>query len=387
MKSLSFFSGALGLDIGLEQAGIKSVLACEIDKNARETIKTNRPDLNVIEDINEFNISDFESKIDFSKIDLIEGGPPCQAFSTAGKRKGFNDSRGNVFLKFLNTIELIKPKYFVIENVRGLLSTKFELDFSEFTRYDLDERLYAKKGSALLYAVRRMEECGYEVNFNLYNSMFFGVPQSRERVIIIGTLDKNRVPFLKKTHGDGLEKIVTTKEVFKGIDYSNDRHQKLSERTLKYIKHLKSGENWRNLPENLIEEAMGNSYKLGGGKTGFYRRLDWDKVSPTIVTSPVMPATLLCHPKENRPLSIKECARIQQFPDNWNFQGNVTSIYKQIGNAVPVGLGRAIGEVIVNHHNGISLEEENQKYSRYKNTSYDEFMVDMHKFINQIELF
>ena len=98
MKSLSFFSGALGLDIGLEQAGIKSVLACEIDKNARETIKKNRPDLNVIDDINKFNISEFESKIDFSKIDLIEGGPPCQAFSTAGKRKGFNDSRGNVFL-------------------------------------------------------------------------------------------------------------------------------------------------------------------------------------------------------------------------------------------------------------------------------------------------
>ena len=132
---------------------------------------------------------------------------------------------------------------------------------------------------------------------------------------------------------------------------------------------------------------MGNSFKLGGGKTGFYRRLDWNKVSPTIVTSPVMPATLLCHPKENRPLSIKECARIQQFPDNWQFKGNVTSIYKQIGNAVPVGLGKAIGDAIMKHHRGEIHEFENEKYSRYKNTSYDEFMVDIHKNLNQIELF
>ena len=386
MNSLSFFSGALGLDIGLEQAGIKSVLACEIDKYTRETIKANRPDLNLISDINDFDTNDFEDIIDFSQIDLIEGGPPCQAFSTAGKRKGFNDSRGNVFLKFLETIEKIKPKYFVIENVRGLYSTKFELEFEEFSKYDLDERLYGKKGSALLYAVKRMEESGYNINFNLYNSMFFGVPQNRERVIIIGTLDKKRVPFLKKTHGEGFNKIVTIKETFDGIDYKNDKHQNLSERTLKYIKFLKSGENWRNLPKNLIEEAMGKSFKLAGGKTGFYRRLDWNKVSPTIVTSPVMPATLLCHPEENRPLSIKECARIQQFPDNWKFKGNISSIYKQIGNAVPVGLGKAIGDVIVKHHNGEISNIENEKYSRYHNTSYDEFIINIHKDLNQLSL-
>ena len=387
MNSLSFFSGALGLDLGLEQAGFKSVLACEIDKDARETIIANRPDLTVIDDINKFNTEDFEDVIDFSKIDLIEGGPPCQAFSTAGKRKGFSDSRGNVFLKFLETIEKIKPKYFVIENVRGLYSTKYELEFNEFSKYDIDERLYAKKGSALLYAVKRMEESGYNINFNLYNSMFFGVPQTRERVIIIGTLNQQKVPFLKKTHGEGFKDIVTIKQAFKGIDYSNDKHQKLSERTIKYVSLLKSGENWRNLPENLVEEAMGNSYKLGGGKTGFFRRLDWNKVSPTIVTSPVMPATLLCHPEENRPLSIKECARIQQFPDNWVFKGNVTSIYKQIGNAVPVGLGKAIGDAIMKHHRSKINEFENETYSRYKKTSYDEFMIDMHKNLNQIELF
>ena len=171
------------------------------------------------------------------------------------------------------------------------------------------------------------------------------------------------------------------------VKFADDKHQKLSERTIKYVSLLKSGENWRNLPENLVEEAMGNSYKLGGGKTGFFRRLDWNKVSPTIVTSPVMPATLLCHPEENRPLSIKECARIQQFPDNWVFKGNVTSIYKQIGNAVPVGLGKAIGDAIMKHHRSKINEFENETYSRYKKTSYDEFMIDMHKNLNQIELF
>ena len=140
---------------------------------------------------------------------------------------------------------------------------------------------------------------------------------------------------------------------------------------------LKEGQNWRDLPEDVAKQAMGKAYYLGGGKTGFLRRLDFDEPSPTLVTSPTMPATLLCHPTKLRPLSIEEYARIQQFPDTWEFCGNVATIYKQIGNAVPVGLGYAIGRQIMKSIQGqLDLYEETYNkipYSRYKNTTDCEF--------------
>ena len=131
----------------------------------------------------------------------------------------------------------------------------------------------------------------------------------------------------------------TFRDAVAGLDPARCDHIDFSEKRLKYIKMLKPGENWRNLPKELQPEAMGNSYHLGGGKTGFYRRLDWDSPSPTVVTHPAMPATELAHPTENRPLSIQEYKRIQEFPDDWVIEGSLLDKYKQIGNAVPVGLG------------------------------------------------
>ena len=390
MNVLSFFSGAMGLDIGLEKAGFNTIAACEVDINAIKTIKKNKKGLNVYTDINNISNSELDSIKHKNKIDLIAGGPPCQAFSTAGKRKGFEDDRGNIFLRYLEIIEYLKPSYFVIENVRGLLSTKFELNLDEFLKYDIDERLYKKPGTALYYVVKRLEESGYNINFNLYNSKYFGTPQSRERVIVIGTLSKEKVPFLIPTHSDDdvkLEKVTTVRDALKGLKEKDEFNGKFSPKTLKYVSMLKSGENWRNLPDNIQAEAMGKSFKLGGGKTGFYRRLDWNKPSPTLVTSPTMPATLLCHPEKNRPLSTKEYARIQQFPDNWKFEGNLTSIYKQIGNAVPVGVGEAIGKVIMNHNKGYKDElNKNFKYSRYHNTSFESFIISLHREFEQLKL-
>lgn len=142
------------------------------------------------------------------------------------------------------------------------------------------------------------------------------------------------------------------------------------------MKLLKEGQNWKDLPETMAKEAMGKAFLLGGGKTGFLRRLDFNEPAPTLVTSPTMPATLLCHPTELRPLSIEEYARIQQFPDNWKFNGRIETIYKQIGNAVPVGLGYAIGKQIIRHMNNDIDENEEIKnvipYSRYKNSVDDE---------------
>lgn len=130
---------------------------------------------------------------------------------------------------------------------------------------------------------------------------------------------------------------------------------------------LKPGQYWRNLPENLQQEALGKSYYAGGGKTGFLRRLAWDEPSPTLVTHPAMPATDLAHPEEDRPLSVEEYKRIQEFPDDWKLEGGLVQQYKQIGNAVPVSLGKAVGKLLVEHIDGrLPVAYPGFQYSRYK---------------------
>lgn len=367
MNYVSFFSGALGLDLGLEKGGFNPLLFCEKDKKCQKTIKLNRPDIPLIGDINKFTHNDILKLLEEFKssheIDLVVGGPPCQAFSTAGSRRSFEDDRGNVFLHFLEIATNLKPKYIVIENVRGLLSAAYS-----------PSSINSEKGSALEYILNELNDHGYHVSFNLYNTANFGVPQIRERVVIIASLE-SKVPYLEPTHAQvesfGLPCWVTLKHAITGI--SEEKNQLCStfpEKRLKYYRMLKAGENWRNLPEDLQKEALGKAYELGGGKTGFLRRLDWNKPSPTLVTSPTMPATDLAHPSEDRPLSIAEYARIQQFPDDWEFSGSITDQYKQIGNAVPCGLGFAIANAITKHHNKEKIRElADFPYSRYKFTN------------------
>lgn len=362
IKALSFFSGAMGLDNGLEKAGIETILACEFDKYCQLTIKKNRPKLPLLGDLSQYSVEDIRKAagLRFSETpDLIVGGPPCQAFSSAGKRKGFQDDRGNIFLIFLDRLIALRPKYFVIENVRGLMSAEHN----------------GQKGGAMSHIIQRLEKAGYNVTFNLYNSANFGSPQSRERYVIMGTLSKTKLPFLKPTHSQNgifnLPKWKTLREAIGDLRDANHDHTSFPEKRLKYYRMLKAGQNWRNLSEELQKEALGKSYHLGGGKTGFLRRLDWNKPAPTLVTSPTMPATDLAHPEELRPLSVQEYKRIQEFPDKWIIEGPIIQQYKQIGNAVPCSLGAAIGALIIDHHKEeIEAYERftNFPYSRYKNT-------------------
>jgi len=395
LNTISFFSGILGLDLGLKDVGLNILLTCEFNKTCQKIIELNEPDVGIIGDISKYSSSEiikYSGQKKKSEIDLIVGGPPCQAFSTAGKRGGFTDQRGNVFLNYLQLIEEIRPEYFVLENVRGLYSTKLYIETSEYGLSGLSEI----PGSALFYVTRKMEELGYKVNFNLYNSANFGVPQVRERIIIIGTLANDRVNFLSPTHSEtgkfNLPKWVTLEQVLDNIDLEHEFVQ-FSSKTKKYLEYLKEGENWKNLPDDVIREAMGNSFNLGGGKTGFFRRLSLKRPSPTLVTHPSMPATLLCHPKELRPLSVQEYKRIQQIPDNYKLLGTTIEKYKQIGNAVPVGLGKAIGKTLINHKKRIKVPEfQSFQYSRYKNMSYDTWMRDfennyMSKKVHQLNIF
>jgi DNA (cytosine-5)-methyltransferase 1 len=317
--ALSFFSGAMGLDLGIEKAGFDLRLACESDKFCRQTITLNRPNTALIGNINDYEPEDILKAAQLKHnddIDLIVGGPPCQAFSTAGKRKAFND------------LHLI---------------------------------------------INILKQFGYAYSFNLYNAANFGTPQTRERVIIICSRDGKTPPFLVPTHAEngeyGLPKWKSLRSCLQNIKKHD--HLNFPEKRLQYYKILKSGENWRNLPTELQKVAMGKSYYLGGGKTGFLRRLAWDRPSPTLVTHPAMPTTDLAHPGENRPLSIQEYKRIQEFPDNWLLAGSLIQQYKQVGNAVPVSLGFAVGNLILNLINGIKVVQfDNFEFSHYGNTNH-----------------
>lgn len=370
--ALSFFSGAMGLDLGLEKAGIHFRLACEADKTCQETIHKNRPDLNLIGDLWNYSADEIRKIAGVSgDIDLIVGGPPCQAFSTAGARKGFDDVRGNVFLHYIDLLLELRPRYIVIENVRGLLSAPLKHCPWALRSEGDHTGVLEQPGGALLYIVEQLRKGGYSVSFNLYNAANFGVPQIRERVVMICSRDGKKVPYLMPTNSDdpsfGLPKWNTLKTAISGLKACD--HADFPANRLKFFHLLKEGQYWKNLPPELQPEAMGKSFLLGGGKTGFYRRLAWDKPSCTLVTSPTMPATDICHPTENRPLSIQEYKRIQMFPDDWYLSGNLTKQYKQVGNAVPVGLGFAIGKAVLAHARGETwTPPADFKYSRYRNT-------------------
>jgi len=376
-KALSFFSGALGLDQGLERAGLEILLVSEIDKACRETIVLNRPDTALIGDINDYSASQIRKLAGLGPkedIHLIVGGPPCQAFSTAGKREGFQDERGNVFLTFIDRILELQPHYAVIENVRGLLSAPLEHRTHDRRGFGFPPLTpEEQKGGALQHIIKRLREGGYGVSFNLYNAANFGVPQSRERVVIICSRNGKKAPYLAPTHSEngdhGLPRWRTVREVFASLEKCEHHHVNFPEKRLKYYRLLKDGQYWKHLPEKLQKEALGASYFAGGGKTGFYRRLAWDKPSPTLVTHPAMPATDLCHPQEDRPLSIEEYKRIQQFPDDWKMAGTLIDQYRQVGNAVPVGLGEAIGRMVVSLlQKSETCAVPNFSYSRYNAT-------------------
>lgn len=373
--ALSFFSGAMGLDLGIERAGFDIRLACESDTYCRQTIALNRPDMALVGDINDYRADEILAYAGLNRkdeIDLIVGGPPCQAFSTAGKRHGFNDERGNAFLSYLDIAFDLRPKFIVIENVRGLLSCPMQhrphnMRGADFPELGLDEL----PGGALHFVLSMISRAGYTYSFNLYNAANFGTPQVRERVVIVCSRDGGKPPYLEPTHAqvrqDGFKKWRTFRQAVKGL--REHHHLNFPDKRLRYYQLLREGQNWRDLPEKLQREALGKSFFAGGGKTGFLRRIAWDKPSPTLVTHPAMPATDLAHPEQLRPLSVEEYKRVQEFPDDWQLAGPLVQQYKQIGNAVPVSLGFAIGSLVRKLLESQEVREmPDFSYSRYRHT-------------------
>ncbi len=332
--SIELFAGGGGLALGMEKAGFHHVMLNEFDHAACQTLKTNRPGWNVIEgDVHDIDFTPYRGKVDF-----LSGGFPCQAFSYAGEKRGFEDARGTLFFELARAVKEIQPKVFMGENVRGL-----------FTH---------ENGQTLQVIKDVIADLGYTlIEPRVLKAIMYQVPQKRERLILIAI--RNDIADKVTFHWPApYHKILTLRDAFyKGILYNIDVPdsigQKYPQRKKEIMDMVPMGGNWNSLPLEIQKEYLKGSFGLGGGKTGIARRLSLDEPSLTLTCAPAMKQTERCHPLETRPLNVREYARIQTFPDDWQFCGKMDAQYKQIGNAVPVNLAAAIGRAVIRLLNDI----------------------------------
>ena len=314
LTSLELFCGAGGLGLGLHNAGFQNELLVDNDKDCIATINANGfIGTGVCESVRDLDLTQFAEKID-----VMSGGFPCQAFSFAGMKRGFEDARGTLFYDFARLIEQVQPRMVIGENVRGLLA------------HD--------GGKTLAVMLRILENLGYRTAFKVLKAQFFDVPQKRERLLIFALREDELAPILfplEKDYTISVRAAIEDAPSSPGMEYSAEK--------ARIMRLIPEGGYWRDLPEDEKKKFMGKSFFLGGGKTGMARRLAWDEPSLTLTCNPAQKQTERCHPLETRPLSVREYARLQCFPDNWEFSGSISSQYRQIGNAVPVNLGYHIG--------------------------------------------
>ncbi|MDA7430187.1 DNA cytosine methyltransferase [Primorskyibacter aestuariivivens] len=390
-RAISFFSGAGGLDLGIQLASngkIEFTSWTEIDAVFRDTIQenTNCDPKRIWSDINEVNPYALLEQAECAPGETfaVVGGPPCQAFSTAGLRRSVHDERGQVVQSYLNAIKIIKPRFFVFENVRGLLSVALkhrnyaerieaERKGEDKNTLSEEERLGSVFNLVVLPAFKRL---GYEIVYGLVNAADYGTAQIRHRLVIFGSRDNE--------FGSGKYRK-TTGQVMPLSELMPPTHNELApyspikrwrtlrdaighladtvpnnEETFGYSdartaiwKRIPPGNYWTYIRDNPdlfpegLETLLGGAFKSGGGKVGYWRRLSWDRPAPTLPTQPQHLSTGLCHPAQERPLSVTEYSALQDFPANYRFSGNKAKKYEQIGNAVPVRLGEAIGRSLL----------------------------------------
>ncbi len=331
-KVLELFAGAGGLAIGLEQSGIKCIALNEIDKWACKTLRENRPKWNVLEgDIKEFSFTKYKNEVE-----IVTGGFPCQAFSYAGKKLGLEDARGTLFYEFARVVKEVNPLICVGENVKGLLS------------HD--------KGKTLQGMISILDEIGYNVvPVQVLKAINYNVPQKRERLILVGIRKDIDVEYEYPTPYNVIYNL--SDALKKGELYDKDvprsEGSKYPEHKKQVLDLVPPKGYWRDLPLDIQKKYMGKSFYLGGGKTGMARRIGWDEPSLTLTCSPAQKQTERCHPDETRPFTVREYARIQTFPDEWEFDGSISQQYKQIGNAVPCNLGKELGYSIIKFLNSV----------------------------------
>ncbi len=363
----------MGLDLGLEQTGRFEIVACiESEPAFCETIRQNQragrlsSNLNVLErDIRSLSPKNLLSAIGLApgELDLLVGGPPCQSFSTAGKRRTVQDPRGTLVWQFVRFVEGLRPRFFLMENVRGLLSAAIRhrpiasRPENGGPPLERDEQ----PGSVVrLFAedLQKVKGAAYHMDCFEVNAVNYGAPQLRERALFIGNRYNVEVEFPAPTHGpvcEGQPELfsqtrfrpwTTLGEILRGLEDTDPVILDFSPRKKAFLAMVPPGSNWRSLPTDIQRRSMGRAWKAKGGRSGWWRRLSYDLPSPTLVTMPNHASTALCHPEAVRSLTLREYARIQEFPDRWEFCGTPAEQYAQAGNAVPVRLGVVAGKVL-----------------------------------------
>jgi len=386
-KLIDLFAGAGGISVGFEWAGFETVFANEFDKNIAESFKYNFPKTPlIVDDIRNLNFTKIKAEFNIQDgdIDVIAGGPPCQGFSMANRKRIENDERNLLFLEFVRAVEVFQPKCFLIENVMGMKSESISIGNRDRNIVDSMTSFF--------------KDLGYQIAFKSFKAEEQGVPQIRRRVIIIGTRLKDKIsPLSQNIIGNVKKKYLSKSELFinsnqihlfdedictylnpttvwdaiSDLPLLNDgegmpkmeyktppqnEYQKLmrekstfvenhittphSKAVLERIGHIKQGENFNQLPDELKTKSC---------HSGAYGRLVANSLSPTITTRFDTPSTgRVIHPFENRTLTVREAARLQSFPDNYTFIGTRTSQGKQVGNAVPPLVAKSIAEMFIN---------------------------------------
>lgn len=296
MRVISLFSGCGGLDLGVMQAGHEIVWANDVDSDCVETYKKNIGNHIVLEDIRRVDVNSIPDA------DIVIGGFPCQGFSMANMLRTADDERNKLYKQFYRFIKSKNPKYFIAENVRGILS--------------LDN------GNAIKKIVRDFSAAGYRVKYRSFNMADFGVPQTRIRVIIAGTRkdlpDKEDFQFPEPTH-DKMNRV-SIREALQGIPEPED-------------------------PKSKLKNHIYSKYKVTNRNFTGHRKTDPNKPSPTILArgNGKGGVCVIQHPENHRRMSVRECALVQTFPLDFEFVGSMSSMYRQVGNSVPVLFGQHLG--------------------------------------------
>ena len=328
---IEVFAGCGGLSTGLEKAGITPLLLVDNDATCVETLKANHTNPQTVVECK--SVKDLHLHSYKDRVDLLAGGVPCQAFSQAGLRKGLEDDRGNLFYDFIRLIDECEPKVFLIENVVGL------------TTHDNGNTFASILDLLRSTTTNRLQ---YHIQHQIMNALDYGVAQKRKRVIIIGVrADLAAIPYQfppPLQHRPTLRDALANCPPSEGMRYPQKK--------IDVMRLVPPGGCWVDLPDDVKRAYMGKSMESGGGKRGIARRISWDEPCLTLTTSPCQKQTERCHPVETRPFTVREYARIQSFPDSYVFKGSMASMYRQIGNAVPVELGYHIGLSIHRFLNG-----------------------------------
>lgn len=407
-RAISLFSGAMGLDLGLENTGRFEIIACvEKEPSFCDTIRANQKAgrlsgrLKIFEgDITNIDPAEVLKACGLKpgELDLLVGGPPCQSFSTAGRRRSTQDPRGTLLWQFLRFVEYMQPRLFLMENVRGILSAALihrpisARPDKGGSNLEPDEEL----GSVIrLFSddLQRLSNVSYHMDCFEVNAVNYGAPQLRERALFIGNRYNTVVDFPDPTHGlpylNGSEQIClfdintpslkpwrTLGDAIGNLDDPGRVIMDFSPRKKSYLRLVPPGSNWRSLPVELQKESMGKAWYAKGGRSGWWRRLSFDLPCPTLVTMPNHAGTALCHPTEVRALTLREYALIQEFPEKWEFCGTPMQQYAQVGNAVPLRLGSVAGEVIAQQLD--TLSRRNWQPASNKPEAYRVVYVQSH---------